>query len=172
IGYALNNKKYKMLIVSVSSVFFHYATLPVALFVIIIYFWKQIKISYLVIIYFILSIFYIVGLQRLLLSGLPINTFESYLQADAIQDFGGSNKLSYLAFNTFWLLFFLYMFKSNIKDNVYLFLMKSYILFSIYFLLFGFIAFANRVASYSWFIIPLLLGYRSEDRRVGIEFRY
>jgi len=159
IGYAIENKKLKMIFVSIVSIFFHYTIIPVAIMVVLTYYWKRMKISYLTFIYVLLTFFYVTGLNQYIFGSLPVGDFESYLQEDSIQDFGGANKLSYLLFNTSWLLFFLFIFRNHSRDKIYAFLIKVYILTSIYLLSFGFIAFANRIASYSWFIIPLLLGY-------------
>jgi len=168
LGYGIKKKSFKMMLTSITSVFLHYTTLPIALFVALIRFWKSLKIKHLIIAYFVLSILYILNLQQLLLGGLPLGEFEGYLQADAVEEFGGPNKISYLTFNTFWLLFFLFAFKNHRKDKIYIFLLKAYMLFSFYLLIFGFIAFANRIASYSWFIIPLLLGYLLKISNSGI----
>ena len=45
------------------------------------------------------------------------------------------------------------------EDYLYEWLLKSYIGFSIVYILFGFIGYSDRLAAYAWFFIPIIVFY-------------
>lgn len=159
IGYALKRKPIKMIIVSFSAILFHYSSIPIVIFVIILSYFRNFKIKYFIIIYIVFFLLYITGFNQYLFSSIKISSLDEYSNRDLIDRFGGSNKINFIIFNTFYLVIFSIFLKKNRKNEVFLFLYKSYILFSVYFMAFGFIAYSNRLSAYSWFLIPIITGY-------------
>ena len=157
IAYALKNNRLKMLLVGTGAIFFHYSSIPAVLGILIIYYFKNLKVQHLLWTYLISSFIYIFEPHSNLLSSLNIDYLEIY--SSPVDGYDGSNNMNFLFFNTFFLLIFLFCSKRYRDSKIYIFLFKTYICFSIYFLVFGFISFPNRIVAYSWFIIPLLIGF-------------
>src|SRR5699024_3195740 len=108
------------------------------------------------------SLFYLTGLSKNIVGMIPyeINYLEMYSSMELIQYYGGSYNIKFYIFNTGFLILFLFFYYNYpiVKSNgVFNCLLNIYILFSSVFLTFGYIAFADRLASYSWFIIPIIV---------------
>lgn len=161
IGYIIENKKIKMIITSILAATFHTTVAPLSIGLVIILFFKKIKVSYLTIIYLFFAALYATGLNSLLFEFMVPDEFDLYLDGESLEFYGGANKLRFLIFNSLFVGFFIYFFKYKAYENsrIYQILLKVYLISSIYFLMFGFISYANRIAAYSWLVIPLLLGY-------------
>lgn len=162
IGFGLQGMNKSFLITLLATILFHQTSILAAISLIIVFYLPKVKINYFVILYLFMSVLYIFDLQMLIFGEITIKGFESYSDITYIKKFGGSNKLIYWIFNTAWLLFGLYFLRTDSKINIVL--LKVFILFSIFFLVFGYIAYANRVASYSWFILPLMIAKTIEER--------
>lgn len=120
---------------------------------------KKISLKFTLVIWLLSAILFITDLNKVLLSSflkfLPYNT---YFNSSAISFYGGANKIEFLLFSLLFVLFGLLISKYFIKgDNNYLLVIKIFILFNSIFLLSGFVAFADRIAAYSWMLIPLLI---------------
>lgn len=161
IGYLLSNNKIKAIITSIISILFHYSSIPMILLMFFLrYYRKYLKLNYLIAFYFLVSILFIFDLQQIFVGSLGISYIEQYSNEGLIDHYGETNNINFLIFNSFFLILFYYFYSKYYKnDKTYKYLFKIYILFSTFFLLFGFVAFSNRIAAYSWFLIPLLIGY-------------
>ena len=93
-----------------------------------------------------------------------IGYVDIYTQDFRIKNFGGGvNKISYFIYSSFFLIVSLFLYKYLILEEyykkTYFHIIKCYLGFNALFLLFGFIAYSNRIAMYSWFLVPLLVAY-------------
>ena len=89
---------------------------------------------------------------------------ETYTSQRFLEAYGGqTNKLNFFIFSIFFIFLFLYLYKrQQLKEEkkiIYNLLIKVYIVFNSIFLLLGFVAYSDRVASYSWIFIPILTTY-------------
>src|SRR5699024_9204237 len=129
---------------------------------VMLYFIRNIRIRFLVMVYVIVALLYISHLSDDLVSLIPFSSpyLETYSSESLIQHYGGGFKLDFLLYNTIFLIIFIvaYHINENLKSHmVYKQILTVYILFSVIFSITGFVAYADRVAGYSWFLIPLLL---------------
>jgi hypothetical protein len=159
IGYMVDKSKLKFISSSIVAILFHYGTIPFSVILIVIHFIKRLKISHLIKLYILFSILFIFNLQSIMFNFIDLNLFEEYFSEDNINNFGGGNNLRFYAFNTIFLIIFIIYINKFKAEKVYSILLKVYILYSIAYLSLGYISYSNRVASYSWFIIPLIIGY-------------
>lgn len=157
-------KNMKFYLACIASCLFHYSVIP-ALIIIIFIRKFNIKLKSLLLTWSLFAGFFVTGLNRFILN-LPyvsnINFVSVYTNEGTLDHFGGkTNNIKFLIFSATFLLIALFLYQKIDLDkhwkNMYLSLIKCYISLNIYFLAFGFIAFSNRVASYSWFLIPILI---------------
>jgi len=83
-----------------------------------------------------------------------------YSSSGVIDRYGSINRIDFLLFSivwAVWAVFFVSRYLS--RDSFYLWLVKAYIGFNMLFVLFSFIGYSDRVAGYSWSLIPILIGY-------------
>lgn len=109
-----------------------------------------------------LAVTYVLGAQQRLLGGLGarLAQLDDYTDPSLLLAYrGGVNRLDFLALSAAILIAALIARRWVGEDSVYDRLVAGYVLFSGVFLLFGFIAFSDRLASYSWFVAPLLVWY-------------
>ncbi|WP_423189024.1 EpsG family protein [Alkalibacterium sp. f15] len=129
----------------------------------------NISLKTLTIIYIISAGIMITGLNRILLmsvSGIVGGGMEEtvgiYSSNSTISDYGATNRIDFLLFTTVWVLWGIGFRHFYLKENVWFeWILKAYIALSSIYLLFGFIAFSDRMAAYPWFLIPILLFYPS-----------
>lgn len=178
VRYLIEKKGAKLLLTIGAASLFHLSSLFFSVIMIYIYFVKRIKFKYSITIYIISSIMYITKLSDNLINLIPYSTgyMNTYSSERLIENFGGSYKLDFLMFNTiFLILFLLAVYKINsLKGNdIYMNLLNIYILFSSIFFLVGFVAFADRVAAYSWFLIPLLIALIIREVKISfVKFAF
>jgi hypothetical protein len=67
------------------------------------------------------------------------------------------NRMDFFIFTVFGIFAGLFLYKYLFRDSKYEKLIKIYILFSSVFFLLGFIAYSDRIAAYSWFLLPIIL---------------
>lgn len=158
IGYGINRKPIMMMVTAICAFLFHYSSLPLLVSLIIIYRYQDLKIRNLIILFIFFSMLFITDLNKIMFSSIDYYIFGSYTSSELIEVYGSSNQISFLLFISFFLLIFSFPLKEFKKVNGYVFLYKAYIVFSIYFLAFGYIAYSNRLSIYSWFLIPLIMG--------------
>lgn len=148
------------------SISFHISVLPAAIILILL---KKIdfKLKTLLILWASLSLLFVTGTNRFILN-IPfvssMNFIQDYTSSDTIHYYGGeTNSLKFYAFSAFFLALSLVLYRTikmdTLIESTYLNIIKIYIALNSYFLMFGFVAFSDRVASYSWFLIPILIFY-------------
>lgn len=90
-----------------------------------------------------------------------IPNIDIYTRSEVISNYSGGavNRLDFLIFSAIWLIASILLYFYVFKDETYKKLIKIYVMFNCLFLLLGFVAFSDRIAVYSWFLIPLLIWY-------------
>lgn len=176
ISYWLDTAKNNNLIifcVGIAAGLFHYSAFPVVLCLFLLKFFK-ISLKFLLFSWFVAALLFVTGLNTQLKNLGIVSNFglvETYADIATLQHFGGeTNKINFLVFSAFFLFLSLFLARkihmTDEKAEVYNKIIKLYTLFNIYFLMFGFIAFSNRVAAFSWFLIPVLLWFPILNRKV------
>lgn len=157
-----NNKVNKYVIISfLMGVGFHFTTIiPVSLFLIIAYL-KNIKLKFYYILYFLC-----LGLSALNVSILNFKVYLSFLMVDERRNSYLSGKTDelfkigfkpqFVVFNTFFLLFFIFLLKKYKMNATYELLLKYYILMSAIFFMMFQIPYSDRWGVMSWVLIPFL----------------
>lgn len=164
VSYWFNNEKpMKIILASVTSVLFHYSALPIFLLLIVIRrpTWTLKK---LIFIWLASLAMFLTRLHEkfvmLFSNYIPeLNQYNSY---ESFRHFGSTgNRLDFLLFSVGILVVCLLLYRLIETNNpqLYELLIKCYIAFNCYFLLFGFISFSYRVSAYSWFLLPILLWF-------------
>ncbi|QBA20582.1 hypothetical protein EU348_05045 [Chryseobacterium indologenes] len=163
-----NKNRIPIIISFILSILFHFTSIiPILLMAAIYYSNKKIPIRYFFILY-VLSIvlsFFNFGFNKIIDSGLVAvidKRRSDYLQAGGIDDlYQIGFKPQFVIFNSIFLLLFIYiknqMDNMNIKDTMYLIILKSYILLSCIFFLFFHIPYSDRWGVISWILIPFLI---------------
>lgn len=166
----VKGKKYKGLIISIVISLLHYSVIPfILLTYLVVFLNNKLKFKYLLLGYFIFSILYVFDLQTLFVGFIDSTYIETYTSPEVMERFEETNNINFLLFNTVFLSIFYIFYKNHFKqDKIYILLFKLYIVFSMIFILFGYIAFSNRLAAYSWFLIPILLSYYMVNNRLNI----
>lgn len=157
---ANNASKFKRFFTIICAALFHYSSIPIVLFIVIA---NKLKLKTLLALWVILAFLFITNLNQIF-SYLPISFVERYTSQETLEHYGGAiNNIKFLIFNTAFLLIGIYLNKKidfiEGAKEMYLVILKSYIASNIIFMMFGFIAFSNRIASFSWLIIPILIIY-------------
>ena len=168
-----NNNKLLFYTSIIVAPFLHNTSIVLSLALLIIRF-RKFNLRTLLILWSLFSLLYITNLNSSLLS--PLSSFvgdiESYTSSSIIESYGsGVNRLDFLIFSVFWIIYSCFLY-SKTKNEQYKTLIRIYIAFNIYFLAFGFIAYSDRIAAYSWFLIPLLVLYplfKLPNRRLTVS---
>ena len=163
--YDEDKKRIKFIVCIVAAGLFHDTAFIMGAIILIITLFK-LRFKPLLFIWVVTAILYMTGLNENLLNFGFIQKMEYvqiYSDPDRIDRFGGANKLDFFVFTAFFifvgLLLYRYIKLDEGKKHFYSFILKCYIGFSSAYLLFGFVAFSNRIAMYSWFLIPLVVAY-------------
>lgn len=118
--------------------------------------------------WFVVAFLYVTGMNGALLGGIAEGSdrLGMYTGSNVLSGYqGGANRLDFLAVSAFSIALIMVLAhrwreSSSPEDRGATdFLTATLILFNIYFLCFGFIAFSDRLAAYSWFLVPLALGH-------------
>lgn len=165
----VKGKNNKGLMIAIITSLLHYSAIPFIFLTYLVVFLKNnLKFKYLLVSYFIFSILYIFDLQTLFVGFIDSGYFETYTSPEVMERFEKTNNINFLLFNSVFLIVFYIFYKKHFtQDDIYILLFKLYIVFSMIFLLFGYIAFSNRLAAYSWFLIPILLAYYLVNNRLN-----
>lgn len=146
----------KALLFFISSVLLHFTMIIFIPFVFLIY----LKNKNLIIIFILLSIFYLSGIGEIIFNSIADNfssiKFLKYYLENATNERGYQNGIRF-DFYIFTLFFFLLSLKLKkySKSNHYIF--KLYTVLSFPFLIIGFINFSDRIIMVSWSLIPLIM---------------
>lgn len=155
---------FKFILCIITAGLFHSTAFIMAIVMLVI---KLLKLQFksLLFIWIVTAMLFVTGLNQRILSFNFLSNFQKiqeYTGSELMTSFGGDiNKLSYFAFTLFFLIVSFALYNTiKLDDNhkkIYAFIIKCYIGFSSVFLLFGFVAYSNRIAMYSWFLLPLLV---------------
>lgn len=118
-------------------------------------------------IFFVTALTMLFNINQQIVSLLPFslvddagNYIQQYTSDSSLLRYGEVNRLDFLLFSVFWFVFGLFFYKKYMRgDLFYELIIKAYAIYGSMFFLFGFISFSDRLAAYSWFLIPLLLFY-------------
>lgn len=151
----------RVILFSAVASLFHWSAVPFGL-ILILFCFKQPRLKTLISIWLCSSILYILGLQEKIMK--PIRSYLPMIDdytASSIYDryTGGVNRIDFLLFSAFWIIASLLLYKFLNKEIKYLSIIKVYISFNIVFIYMGFVAFSDRIAGYSWMLIPVLIWY-------------
>lgn len=138
----------------------HWTAVPLALGLLVLTRWTP-GVRTLVTGWSVLALGFALGLNRTLLGGLQLEGLDKYSSRDAYASYGtDAVRLDFLAASALFLLVALVGVRYLGQDDpVQRRLLAAYVLFNSIFLLLGFVAFSDRLAAYSWFLVPLLVWY-------------
>lgn len=159
------NKKSRFLFYGcvLSAFLFHASTLPFALALILLRKMKRLSLKTSVSIWVMSALLFVTGLNRLLLAPVAarIESLSGYLQDVVLAGYSGVNRLDFLLFSFVFIALGIFLYKRTAAQyqHKYRLILNAYILYNVVFVLFGFIAFSNRLSAFSWFLIPLLIWY-------------
>ncbi|WHY00417.1 EpsG family protein [Neobacillus sp. DY30] len=138
----------------------------------------NISIKNLCIVFVISSILLITGINQKLMTNIAVlfggrlgDSVISYSSESVVSIYGSVNRIDFLIFTSIWIVWGLY-FRNRflMNDKIFEWLLKAYLSFSIIYVLFGFIGFSDRLASYAWFLIPILLYYPAIKMESRFQF--
>lgn len=113
---------------------------------------------------------FVTGLQEHLLGPLAqfVPALDTYMSDELVATYtGGTNRIDFLAFSAVFLVVGVVAVRRASVPSWYPALVGAYALLNVYFLLFGFIAFSDRLAAYSWSLAPFVLAVPFLDPRSG-----
>lgn len=168
-------KKIKVLLSLMGAALFHTSSIPL---IVALLFLMAIKPSLksLLIIWAGFSVLFITEANTLIANIPYLSSIEYlvvYTDEDLISHFGEVNKMSYYIFSLTALIASLILHKlplNSARKAVHLNLIKTYLIFNSVFLAFGFIAYSNRIATFSWILIPLLMIYPILHSKVNARY--
>jgi hypothetical protein len=140
----------------------HTTALPLSI-VLFLFKMKEIKLKYIMLLWGTAAILFLTHANRLIFERFSNRYLNAYSDISLLKVYtGGTNRLDFFAFGLFFIIIGL-LFRKHITDlnelKSYDRLLKIYITFNTYFLLLGFVFYSDRIASYSWFLIPILIWY-------------
>ena len=159
ISYVIFNPKNKtsIFVLSIIAPLFHLSALiPVVLILLYTLIKPKLKLVFWV---WILSIILsLTSLNKTVFSNVKLDMLNTYSSLESIERYGEVNRIDFILFSiTFGIAFYIFAKKSNGTDQKIEQLTSIYFLLNSYFLLLGFVAYSDRIAAFSWFIIPLIV---------------
>lgn len=161
ISYFLIEQRKKAYFTLLISTLFHWSSIPIVI-MIIVFRLHNLQTKKLIYIWILSIILYLTNLNMKIFTGFSsyFQKLELYTSDRSFSVYGGANRLDFLLFSAFWLILALFLMRFiKMENNTYERILNFYIINNIYFLLLGFIAYSDRLAVYSWFLIPLLVWY-------------
>lgn len=141
---------------------FHDTSLPLSIGLLLLSIFK-LNTKHLMSLWTLFAVLFLTGLNGRIFSQLSayFSDISAYSSTTTLQNYGGgTNRLDFFIFSTFFVMLFIFIKKYTLnQDPHYSKLTNVYILFNIFFLALGFVAYTDRIAAYSWFLIPMLLIY-------------
>lgn len=160
LAYYLNDEKkwLKTIALMVFACLFHWSAVPFAVILLVLKIFN-IGIKKSIFFWLIMSFLYLFDLQLKIMASLTefIPHFTVYGDTNMVGVNLTGNRLDFYLFSLFFLLVGLYLYYFVHKEERYLKVIKTYILFNTVFLLIGFISYSDRLAAYSWFLIPVMI---------------
>lgn len=164
LGFLIQGKNYKYLISVLIATQFHLTGLIG--FLILIFTHKKVKLEHLIYIWIVACILLLTRIADKVIVqyfnlGIFLNKIEFFSSESAIENYAsGTHRIDFLVFSGFWIIVGITMYKKLFEiDQVYIKILKSYIGLNIIFVLLGFVAYSDRIATYSWMLVPLLIWY-------------
>lgn len=114
---------------------------------------------------------FVTGLNAELLGNLR-GSLDDYTSTYVLGNIGDSfNRIDFMLFSVFFAVLLALMKRYIVEDQEsFAILFKFYLLANSYFLFFGFINFSDRLASYSWMLIPLIL-FQGIQNTVNLRYK-
>lgn len=152
------NRRWKFFFLLAASCLFHWSAVPFALLLLVLHRF-DFKLRTFIIVWLTSAIVFFTNAQQVLLR--PLLPYIPKLEAYQSYSFqltysNGSNRLDFFLFSTLWIACAIIAARV-FSDSMYTKLVKVYIGYNTVFLLMGFIPFSDRIALYSWFLIPLIV---------------
>lgn len=168
ISYILKGKKINLHVFSIfliSSSLIHWTSIPFAILLFVVNKF-EIKVKSLLITWVLFLIMFLLNIQEKLLSSILIYIpkFDVYSNSNSIDSYS-QNTYGFVLFSALWLVIFTVIFIYSSPDKNYIFLFKLYIAFNIAFLFLGFVSYSDRIAGYSWLLIPTIVWYSIFNRQ-------
>ncbi len=163
IGCLINKEVWKALVFILIASLFH-STGLLGLILLPLYL-SKISIKKMTVVWSIFALLYLTGLNKKLIDLIGVSSVFSeiarYTAESVILRYGSRiNRIDFLLFSGIWLIWGFVSRKYWVyKDVIYDHLLNFYLGLNCIFLLFGFIGFADRIAGYSWMIIPIIISY-------------
>ncbi|WP_209324183.1 EpsG family protein [Brevibacterium renqingii] len=152
---------WKILVLLVVASLFHWSAIPAALLVLVVRLLPKVRTIFLLGVWALFSLLYLSGLNATLLAPFASSSEElaTYTDPENAQLYtGGTNRLD------FWILGFCVLVFGYVVlrkfDNLpvwYGHLFHTFILLNAYYLALGFVYYSDRIAAYSWSIVPLVV---------------
>lgn len=135
---------------------FHITSLPIS--IVLLYFkWFNLKLRTALSLWVISIGLFVTNLNTKIFSRLEYSLLETYTSESVYERYSAVNRLDFLLFSILFTCLFLFLYNYTEDKATYNILIKLYLILNTYFLLLGFIAFNDRIAAYSWMLIPLIL---------------
>jgi hypothetical protein len=167
LSYIVTNKTKKFYIWAIIAPLFHVSAWP---FSVVLFLIKQFRIGLrLALIVWVTSAsLLITGLNKIIFGFIKYEPIVRYTSIDILKRYPKVNRIDFLVFSGFFLFLSTILLKYVVGSlSNYKLLLNTYILFNAIFLSFGFIGYSDRLACYSWYIIPLLIWYPILNPRFG-----
>ena len=157
-----NDNILKAIIFSLIGISFHYSALII--FVIYLIYYLKPSIKLLIGLYITSIILLLTNLNQVFLklftylgNSYFLNQITFYTSDSTISSYGMVNRIDFVIFNTFWIFFSYIIYLKSAEEQQLRRYIKYYIGFSIVFSFFAFITYSDRIAIYSWFLLPILI---------------
>ncbi|MDO7488043.1 EpsG family protein [Peribacillus frigoritolerans] len=151
------SKKYYLYLILTGL--FHYSAIPIVVIMFLFNFNKT-KVSTTLIFWMICLTCFLFKISDVIFKLFPhFVQLETYSSESTLALYGSNYRIDFLIFSSIFLIFGLCInsFVYKKENSNYTLILKMYIIFNSYFLLMGFIAFSDRVAIFSWILIPMLV---------------
>lgn len=164
-----------LLLLLIGASLMHWSAIPFSIIVLLLHKFK-ISLKAALFVWIVTALLFATDMQQAIMGRfLPyIPKSEVYLSSYAIDAYsGGTNRIDFFLFSFFWIVLALLINKFYFTSLEYQRLITIYTLFNSVFLLLGFIAYSDRIALYSWILIPILLWYpilKAEKRNQFLTF--
>jgi hypothetical protein len=156
-----NGRRAPLLALLAAAPLFHWSAVVPAVILAVIYL-RGIPVRIVVFTWCALAVAFVLDLQQLALGRFQqqLPQMTEYLGPDAFRSYqAGGNRLDFLAVSAVFITIGLLGRRGRDADPVLDRLFVILVAFNCYFLIFGFVAFSDRIAAYSWFLAPMLTWY-------------
>lgn len=153
-----NSSKFTFYISIILAPLFHITSLPFSI-VLLLFKWFRPKLRTVFFFWLLSIILFVTNLNSRIFSTFSFEALEIYSSDRIIERYSAVNRIDFLVFGIFFAFvgFIVWKYVFNRENNEYKNILSLYLLFNMIFLFFGFIAYSDRLASYSWILIPIIL---------------